>query len=125
MDPFQYCNIKTYVETKKEILQSLQEIITQEEWKQEKSTKRKLNTKRGKDSLQCVQLKLKEQLSEKKWTTEKKLNVAKITLTKAKKRRLEAGLKLHATEKKRDIHSQILNKVLRQHQLIKDSHEKV
>lgn len=121
----EYYKSKVYNESKALILQSLRDIITQEEWKGEKTKKTNSNCISVKDPLKNIQNKLKEQLLEEKWTIEKKLYAAKMSLRKAKTQREEVGHRLHAIIKKYDFHCNCLNRVLRQHQIVLSSHAKV
>jgi hypothetical protein len=125
MDSSECYKSKNYNESKALILQSLRDIITQEEWEKEKTTKTHTNCMIVKNPLKNVQNKLKEQLLEEKWAIEKKLCVARVNLRKAKKRREEVGCRLNAINKKYDFHCNCLNRVLKQHQVVVSSHAKV
>jgi hypothetical protein len=125
MDSSECYKSKNYNESKALILQSLRDIITQEEWEKEKTTKTHTNCMIVKNPLKNVQNKLKEQLLEEKWSIEKKLCVARVNLRKAKKRREEVGCRLNAINKKYDFHCNCLNRVLKQHQVVVSSHAKV
>jgi len=120
-----YCKSKIFNESKALILQSLRDIITQEEWEKERSKRTNTNCITIKDPLMIVQKKLKEQLLEEKWTTAKKICAAKINLKKAKKRREETGYKLNTICKKFDRQCKCLERVSKQHQLIVSSHTKI
>ncbi|KAG0554575.1 hypothetical protein KC19_12G101700 [Ceratodon purpureus] len=126
MDSSHECHrSKVYNESKALILQSLRDIITQEEWEKEKAIKSNKNCITIKDPLKNVQNKLKEQLLEKKWTIEKKLCGARMNLRKAKAQREQVGHKLDAMNKKYVFQCNCLNKVLKQHQVVVSSHAKV
>ena len=125
MGSLKSCKSNIYNERKALILQSLRDITTQKEWEKEKTKKINTNCIIEKNPLKNVQNKIKEQLLEEKWAIEKKLCSARKNLNRAKKRREEAGYKLHAINKKCDFHCNYLKRILRQHQLIVSSHSKV
>jgi len=120
-----YCKSKIFSESKALILQSLRDIITQEEWEKEKSQRTNTNCITIKDPLMIVQNKIKKQLLEEKWAIANKICAARINLKKAKKRREEAGHKLNTICKKFDHQCKCLDRVSKQHQLIVSSHTKV
>lgn len=125
MGSLEYHKSKIFNESKALILQSLRDIITQEEWEKEKTIKTNKNCITIKDPLKNVQNKLKEQLLEKKWAIEKKISTARINLRKANKRREEVGHRLDIKNKKYGFQLNCLNRILRQHQLIVSSHDEV
>jgi len=125
MDTTHCCKIKIFNESKALILQSLQDIITKEEWKKEKSKRTNTNCIIREDPLMNVQNKLKKQLLEENWAIKSKIRTAKINLTKAKRRREEVGHRLNIICKKFDHQCKCLDRISRQHQHVVSSHAKV